>query len=160
MPNLKNMCEKIKSTPISISEVSSGSTIITPSLRNQMRAELEQCMLETLRELDLGDASFYLTSDGIALAIPNDSLKNNHNTVGEVCFTIKISAKPLDYDASFEEECFEDEKAEKQAKKAKVLAKKQAAFEQAQRARANRAEKDRERRRKLAEGKNDQTGEE
>lgn len=130
---INSFVERLQEEKIEVSTTASGNVLIAPKQRNPLGKELNQLLFELFSAADL---LTYKTSDGVVIAVPNDSLADNDNVTGDICFAIKVTVKGLDYDAETEAEIYAEERQAAEDRKKETALKKQAAYENALKARA------------------------
>lgn len=122
-----------------------GVPVIQQTERNKIRRGLVNALAETLKTLLTDEengnvANVYLTSEGVAIEVENESVGKVEGNNGFVSFIVDIKMKDLLYDAMTEEEAYATDIAEKEAKAKQAAEAKAAKIAKAKQARAKNKE--------------------
>lgn len=136
--------QDMKQTNYNTSEAR-GVPVIQQTERNKVRRGLVNALAETLKTLLTDEengnvANVYLTSEGVAIEVENESVGKVEGNNGFVSFIVDIKMKDLLYDAMTEEEAYATDIAEKEAKAQKAAEAKAAKIAKAKQARAKNKE--------------------
>lgn len=135
--------QDMKQTNYNTSEAR-GVPVIQQTERNKVRRGLVNALAETLKTLLTDEengnvANVYLTSEGVAIEVENESVGKVDGNNGFISFIVDIKMKDLLYDAMTEEEAYATDIAEKEAKAKQAAEAKAAKIAKAKQARAERA---------------------
>lgn len=136
--------QDMKQTNYNTSEAR-GVPVIQQTERNKVRRGLVNALAETLKTLLTDEengnvANVYLTSEGVAIEVENESVGKVEGNNGFVSFIVDIKMKDLLYDAMTEEEAYATDIAEKEAKAKQAAEAKAAKIAKAKQARAKNKE--------------------
>ena len=136
--------QDMKQTNYNTSEAR-GVPVIQQTERNKVRRGLVNALAETLKTLlteeENGNvANVYLTSEGVAIEVENESVGKVEGNNGFVSFIVDIKMKDLLYDAMTEEEAYATDIAEKEAKAKQAAEAKAAKIAKAKQARVKNKE--------------------
>lgn len=136
--------QDMKQTNYNTSEAR-GVPVIQQTERNKVRRGLVNALAETLKTLFTDEengnvANVYLTSEGVAIEVENESVGKVEGNNGFVSFIVDIKMKDLLYDAMTEEEAYATDIAEKEAKAKQAAEAKAAKIAKAKQARAKNKE--------------------
>lgn len=136
--------QDMKQTNYNTSEAR-GVPVIQQTERNKVRRGLVNALAGTLKTLLTDEengnvANVYLTSEGVAIEVENESVGKVEGNNGFVSFIVDIKMKDLLYDAMTEEEAYATDIAEKEAKAKQAAEAKAAKIAKAKQARAKNKE--------------------